>query len=179
MAGVDIQSGSGKRPANADINMIPFIDLLMVTVAFLLITAVWVTNSQINANAEVPGPPSSTPVDPSNVERVLHVDVSDAAFKLTWKQAAVVVSESKVDRTGGPGDFDALEQQIAMEWKLNGSHRDPADAVQDRAVLHTDNRLPFKEITSVLDAIHGTKRPLRIGGAEQQVAAFNPTFSAH
>jgi len=57
MGGVDVGEGGGKRSTNADINMIPFIDLLMVTVAFLLITAVWVTNSRINANAQIPGPP--------------------------------------------------------------------------------------------------------------------------
>src|SRR4051812_41664175 len=55
MAGVDVGSGgSKKRATNSDINMIPFIDLLFVTIAFLLITAVWTTNSRINANAEVP-----------------------------------------------------------------------------------------------------------------------------
>ena len=45
MAGVDVgpQRG-GKRATNSDVNMVPFIDLLFVTVAFLLITAVLVTN---------------------------------------------------------------------------------------------------------------------------------------
>ena len=37
--------------------MIPFIDLLMVTISFLLITAVWSHMSRINADAQVPGPP--------------------------------------------------------------------------------------------------------------------------
>ena len=56
MAGVDVgASGGHKRATNSDINMIPFIDLLMVTIAFLLITAVWVTSSRIDTNAEVPG----------------------------------------------------------------------------------------------------------------------------
>jgi len=34
MGGVDVGGGKGKRSTNADINMIPFIDLLMVTVVF-------------------------------------------------------------------------------------------------------------------------------------------------
>jgi len=43
MGGVDVGEGGGKKRAtNSDINMIPFIDLLMCTIAFLLITAVWV-----------------------------------------------------------------------------------------------------------------------------------------
>ena len=45
MGGVDVGGGGkGKRATNSDINMIPFIDLLMCTIAFLLITAVWVTS---------------------------------------------------------------------------------------------------------------------------------------
>ena len=37
MGGVDVgESGGKKRATNSDINMIPFIDLLMVTIAFLL-----------------------------------------------------------------------------------------------------------------------------------------------
>ncbi len=32
---------SGKRPLDTEINVIPFIDLMAVTIAFLLITAVW------------------------------------------------------------------------------------------------------------------------------------------
>lgn len=177
MAGVDIQNGSGKRATNADINMIPFIDLLMVTVAFLLITAVWVTNSQVTANAEVPGPRSDGPVDPAKVEKVLHVDVSEAAFTLTWKQAAVVISETKIARSGSPADLDALEKQITTEWKANGSHRDPSDAAVDQLVLHTDNHLPYREIMEVLDAVYATKRPFRAGVRDTEVAAFNPTFS--
>ena len=54
MAGVDMGSSSrGKRPMNAEINMIPFIDLLLVTVAFLLVTAVWVSRARLTANAGV------------------------------------------------------------------------------------------------------------------------------
>ena len=55
MGGVDVGGSDKKRATNSDINMIPFIDLLMVTIAFLLITAVWVTNARLKTNAEVPG----------------------------------------------------------------------------------------------------------------------------
>ena len=58
MAGVDVGGGKGKRRSlDSEINMIPMIDLLMVTIAFLLITAVWSHMSRINADAQVPGPP--------------------------------------------------------------------------------------------------------------------------
>lgn len=176
MAGVEVQGNKGQRSTNADINMIPFIDLLMVTVAFLLITAVWTTHSQIPTNAQVPGPPSDAPVDIANVEKVLHVDVQQDSFKLTWRQGSTVVSELSVARNG-QSDHRELAAQIEKEWATHGSHRDIADLRVDQAVLHTDNQLPFHEITGVLDALGSTKRRMMLGGSETLVAAFNPTFS--
>ena len=41
MGGVDVGGGGGgRRQTDSEINMIPFIDLLLVTISFLLITAV-------------------------------------------------------------------------------------------------------------------------------------------
>jgi hypothetical protein len=137
LANVDTDTGK-KRGINADINMIPFIDLLMVTVAFLLITAVWVTNSRISTNAELGGDVHGTVVL-QPVEKVLHVTVQPDSFKLTWRQGAVVVSEVDVER--GPGhDLTALKAKIAEEWAVHGSHKDPHDGKLDQAVLHTDDR---------------------------------------
>ena len=105
MGGVDVgEGGKGKRSTNADINMIPFIDLLMVTVAFLLITAVWVTNSRLNANAQIPGPPSDKEIQTQTPEKVLNVTIGQDDFTLTWKQGAVVASELKVPKPSNAGD---------------------------------------------------------------------------
>src|SRR5690349_8542848 len=99
MSGVDVGGGGGKKRAtNSDINMIPFIDLLMCTIAFLLITAVWVTNSRIPADAQVPGPDRGDTIAPE--ERVLHVNVGENDFVLQWKHASTVVSEVHVPRQG-------------------------------------------------------------------------------
>src|SRR5689334_23956680 len=100
MAGVDVGSGGGKkRSTNSDINMIPFIDLLMVTIAFLLITAVWVTNSRMNADAQVPGPPDpNKELTPQTPEKVPNLHIGENEFGLVWKQGATVVSEIKVPK---------------------------------------------------------------------------------
>src|SRR5215813_13039096 len=101
MGGVDVGGEGGKKRAtNSDINMIPFIDLLMVTIAFLLITAVWVTNSRINADAQVPGPPDpNKELTPQTPETVLNLMIGESDFSLVWKQGATVVSELKVPKT--------------------------------------------------------------------------------
>ncbi len=171
MGGVDVGSGKGKRTVNSDVNMIPFIDLLMVTISFLLITAVWVTHSRIETNAQVPGPPGEGPITPPEVPKDLHVFVSESEFLLTWKQAATVVSETRVPRDGQTA-YDDLGDTIVKEWALHGSHQNPSDRKRDRCVIHTDNQLPFKEMVAVMDAVQTAKRELNVKGTNQRVAAF-------
>jgi biopolymer transport protein ExbD len=182
MAGIDIGSGAGaKRPVNSEINMIPFIDLLMVTIAFLLITAVWVSFSRLNANAEVPGPPSTTTIDIKPPEKALHVHVGETNFKLVWKQAATVMSETTVAKPESTGEvlrYSDLAKKVGEEWAQQSGHQDPSDRGVDMAVLHTDNRLPFREVVAVMDAIYETQRDFRTGPEVKRLPVFNVTFSS-
>lgn len=167
---------------NADINMIPFIDLLMVTVAFLLITAVWVTNSQLKANANVPGPPATHP-QPGPTEKLLDVSVEQDRFVLAWKLGPDVVSTRTLDRPAydeRDPHYEELAKAIEAEWKANGSHTQPADQRLDVAILHTDNATPFKEIAAVMDAIYATRRDIARGddGRVARGSAFDVTFAA-
>src|SRR5580692_10952448 len=100
MGGVDVGGGGGgKRKAlDSEINMIPMIDLLMVTISFLLITAVWSQSSRLSANAQVPGQDTTTPA-PTVPEKQLHVDMrSSDKFVLTWRQGHDVVTTLEVPR---------------------------------------------------------------------------------
>ena len=91
MGGVDVGGGGGgKRKVDQEINMVPFIDLLMVTISFLLITAVWSSMARINANAQVPSPQKKSDTEKKKNEKepaVLHVRVSDKEkkFILQWQ----------------------------------------------------------------------------------------------
>src|SRR5271166_6208368 len=95
MGGVDVGGGGGKgkrKTLDSEINMIPMIDLLMVTISFLLITAVWTHMSRVNANAMVPGPLTEVPPTPSRPDKQLHVMMrSEEKFVLVWKEGSVVV----------------------------------------------------------------------------------------
>jgi biopolymer transport protein ExbD len=187
MAGVDVgEAGGKKRATNSDINMIPFIDLLMCTIAFLLITAVWVTNSRIPADAQVPGPPGCEGDCHPPVERMLHLSVVEDGFKLSWKRAGTVVSESFVPRApievAHGSDrivrYPDLAKALEKEWAQYREHFDGADKKQDQLVLHSDDRTPFRELVAVLDAANATRRPLRApDGKTRDVSAFNTTFA--
>jgi biopolymer transport protein ExbD len=183
MAGVDVGSEGGKRRAtNSEINMIPFIDLLMVMIAFLLITAVWSNYSRINANAQIPGPPDpDKEMIKDTPEKVLHVKVREGEFELVWSQGATTVSQTTVPRKAvevqGATRFPDLATKLQEEWKAQGGHRDATDMKLDQAVLHTDNSAKFSDIIAVMDAIYASRREMKIGGATQMVPAFNMTFA--
>jgi biopolymer transport protein ExbD len=189
MAGVDVggAGGRGRRSLDSQINMIPMIDLLMVTISFLLITAVWTHMARIGSDANVPGPARTDPT-PVAQEKELHVLVpSDDKFVLAWKQGATTIDSVDVPRRdvvvkAGSVEsvrFPDLADKIATEWKARGQHAGPGDRKFDRAVLHTDDRTEFKVMIGVMDAIYATRRDLALPGKTEKVPAFNVTFAVN
>jgi biopolymer transport protein ExbD len=192
MAGVDIGGGGGKRKSlDSEINMIPMIDLLMVTISFLLITAVWTQLARINADAQVPGPPRPD-VEQEKVEpeKQLHVEMrADDHFTLIWKQGSTTVDSIEVPRKEddikGEGGvvtavrFPDLAAKIESEWKSKGQHSNPTDKKLDQAILHTDNKTEYINIVGVIDAIYQAHRDLQVGGKTMKVSAFNVTFAVN
>jgi biopolymer transport protein ExbD len=182
MAGVDVGGGGGKRREIAtDINMIPFIDLLFVTIAFLLITAVWVQAKQISSNAEVPGERGPTP---PKVTRDLEVAVRDASFELTWREGGTVIVSQSVPRKAtvieGQPTYPDLAKELGDGWQKNASiPSDCRSGCQTTAVLRTDDKLPFSEIVAVLDALAQKQHEATLpDGRTLLVPAFNTTFSS-
>jgi len=192
MAGVNVDSGGkgGRRSLDTEINMIPMIDLLMVTISFLLITAVWVQSSRIDASANVPGTDTTPPCEGTDCkpEARLHVQTTDPAkFVLVWKEGGTVVRTAEVPREptrvayGKNGKtsvaFPALALRIAEEWKSAGVHHDPTDKKFDHAVVHAGNDMSYGEIVAVMDAVSRPKRGIAQGGKTEQLAAFEMTFA--
>jgi biopolymer transport protein ExbD len=190
MAGVSVDSGGGgRRNLDSEINMIPMIDLLMVTISFLLITAVWTHMARLNADAQVPGPSrpdqEETKLEP---EKWLHIEMrSPEKFTLVWKQGQTVVNTIDVPRKDMVNNesgvkvvrYPELAAKITEEWKNVGSHRDTTDKKLDQAVLHTDNETPYANIIGVIDAVYQTHRPMNLGSKSEPVSAFNVTFSVN
>src|SRR5262245_55482391 len=133
MAGIDVQSGGAKREVNSEVNMIPFIDMLLLTIAFLLISAVWISFSRVEARANVPGVEQGP--TPPITDKTLHVMVQGNAFVVSWRQGSTVISETRLPRpetvAGLEPKYDDLAALIAREWKQNGGHKDPSDHTLD------------------------------------------------
>jgi biopolymer transport protein ExbD len=191
MGGVDVGGGGkGKRKSlDSEINMIPMIDLLMVTISFLLITAVWTHMARINADAQVPGPPRPD-VEQEKIEpeKQLHVMMQgEDKFVLVWKQGQTTVDQIDVPRKDVVTQQGAVEvvrfpdlaAKVETEWKAKGQHSNPTDKKLDQAILHTDNKTEFKYIIGVIDAVYQTHRDVQLGGKTEKLPAFNITFAVN
>jgi hypothetical protein len=74
---VSIDGGGGdrKKPLNAELNLVPYIDLLTCMVAFLLITAVWTQLARLKVDQRGQGSIESGEVTPkTRVAVVVHDD---------------------------------------------------------------------------------------------------------
>jgi len=191
MGGVDVGGGGGgkRKTLDSEINMIPMIDLLMVTISFLLITAVWTHMSRINADAQVPGPPRPD-VEQEKVEpeKQLHVMMqAEDKFVLVWKQGSTTVDSIDVPRKDVVTQegsiavvrFPDLAAKIESEWKAKGQHSNPSDRKLDQAILHTDNKTEFKYIIGVIDAVYAVHRDMSVGPKTEKLPAFNITFAVN
>ena len=77
MGGVNVGDGGhgGKKSVDAEIPLIPFIDLLLCCVMFLLVSAVWNQLGRINANQQQPGqaPTEDQPPPEERVKLILQI----------------------------------------------------------------------------------------------------------
>lgn len=132
--------------------MVPMIDLLMVTVSFLLLTAVWTHMGRIEGTTKVPGPPDPSP--PVEHAR-MHVDVPSGpnAFVITLRRGNEIMETVQVPR----------ETPSALGAKLDEIRRThPGDLGGEESrtvVLHTDNELRYGDMVAVMDGISAPRDP--------------------
>jgi len=185
MAGVSVESGGGKRRSlDSEINMIPMIDLLMVTVSFLLITAVWTHMSRLDGTTQLPSS-NADPGKPQDVGR-LHLDVrASEPFHVSFRRGTAVIDGFDVPRDGvrvheGQTEITRYPELSAKLQEISRAHAvDLSNADSRVVVMHTDDELRFGDLVAVMDAVAAVKdpnaRPSRGGVPEQ---AFRVSFAA-
>jgi biopolymer transport protein ExbD len=191
MAGISVETGGhgGRKSVNAELMLVPMIDLLMVTVAFLLVTAVWSQMSRVESSANVPGDHEAQPTDKPPPKR-LHVRAKEEGrYELTWKTGSETSRTLTVDsaaeslaakgvKSNRSEKLPALASAITKEWNTEGAHRDASDMAFDEAVVHTGNEIPYSRLVAILDAVKEPTRNVAIGGRNKETSAFAVTFAA-
>lgn len=123
--------GGGRRPTNANLNLVPFIDLLSSLIAFLLMTAVWTQiDSLQSASAGAPsgGAPSQPSLDVGITQRGMWIDREGKRQEILWE------------------DPQDLKDMLVTAREESG-RRD--------AMVHADDDVAYDAVIRVLDACHG------------------------
>lgn len=180
MGMIGTESKGRRRGVDSEVNLIPMIDLLVVTISFLLLTQCLSSTGRLDASSQIAGPHDEAP---EVMPRKLVVDArKNDTFVLTWKEGDNVVhatevakhevmqQEGKVKHVSYP----ELSKAIAEEWRAYGLHKDPKDARSDLLVLRTTNDLPYASLVGLLDAGSSVRRDMGRGGP--QPGAFEVTF---
>ena len=152
--------------------MIPMIDLLMVTISFLLITAVWTHMARINADAQVPGPPRpDVEQEKMEPEKQLHVEMQgDDKFVLVWKQGSTTVDSIDVPRKDVVDPRRARRRSSASRtWRRRSrasgrpraSTRTRRTGSSIRPSCTPTTRPSSSYIIGVIDAIYQTHRDMQ------------------
>jgi biopolymer transport protein TolR len=117
--GVSVETGNkgGKKPLNAELNLVPYIDLLTCMVAFLLITAVWSQLARLEAHQKGQGQAGED--TPPEKQFKLVIVVNDEGFNVVADQ-----DQQPIPKRGTEYDYEKLGTELK---KLKDAHPDKGD----------------------------------------------------
>jgi biopolymer transport protein ExbD len=124
---------SGKKPLDAELNLVPFIDLLSCCIAFLLITAVWTQIAGLQV-ASSGGPPEQPKVESTIDVKLL---LTEKGYSLSMAGAAIEIP--KVTSKDGATAFDrkALSEKLKT-LKISLPEQNAITVQPEDAVAYAD-----------------------------------------
>lgn len=140
-----VESGKkGKKPLDAELNLVPFIDLLSCLISFLLITAVWTQISSVKVastggltNEDQP-PKEQTTID-------IRVTLTERGYSLSL--AGNIVELPKVSKPEGGTTFDS--KTLVDKLKLVKQQY-----TEQRAVtVAAEDAIGFEDLVATVDQI--------------------------
>lgn len=144
--GVAVQTGGkgGKKPLNAELNLVPYIDLLTCMVAFLLITAVWTQLARLQAQQKGQGQAGEEV--PPELQVKIAVVVNQEGFNLVVGQ-----DQTPIPRKGTDYDFEKLAVELK---KAKDTHPDKND-VQ----VASEDQIKFDTLIRTMDTLITARFP--------------------
>lgn len=127
-----IETSSGGRSTNVDLNLVPFIDLMSCLITFLLISAVWtqVSMIQLGASFTAPKDPSSAPpAPPPKDDILLRLDVVDNGYVLK-----VGTTTKSLPKKNQIYDAELLKNELDLVKKTHPAKTSMQIAIADRVV---------------------------------------------
>lgn len=145
--GVSVSTGgkSGKKSVNADLNLVPYIDLLTCMVSFLLITAVWSQLARLEARQKGQGAAGEQD-QPTTPQTKVVVVVNEEGFNLVIDQDQIPIAKK-----GSDYDYERLGEELK---KVKEAHPDKND-IQ----VASEEQIKFEILVQAMDAALGARFP--------------------
>ena len=122
-----------RKSVDAELNLVPSIDLLSCLISFLLITAVW---TQIAAvRAQTTGTLRQAPDDARTPAITIRVNLTDRGYTLSLQNEVV-----EIPKVGGIYDVDRLVEKLKFV-----KERIPE---QTQATVAPDDDIPYEQVTA-------------------------------
>lgn len=138
MASIETGGGhGGKKAVNQEIPLIPFIDLLLCCVMFLLATAVWNQLAAVNANQQVPGQASTEDAPPEDEKVKLILQIRNAGYVLGSSAGESIEIKKQVVASDREFDVDELKAKLG-QWKQAWEKRDDLIVAPEDGVRYQD-----------------------------------------
>jgi len=130
--GVSVSTGGkgGRKSLSADLNLVPYIDLLTCMVAFLLITAVWTQLARLSAQQKGQGQAGEE--TPPEVQVKIVVVVNQEGFNLVVGQ-----DQTPIPKRGTDYDFEKLGAELKKAKEAHPDKNDVQVASEDKIVFDT------------------------------------------
>ncbi len=143
---------SRKRSLDADINLVPFIDLLSMCICFLLMTAVWIQVGSLQVKQS--HGTEAAPTTKDSLEMSVRMTSADSA-EVTLKKSTGAV-QKKVAVTGAnEAEFHSrLSDAVTAMIKAPDSAAGIAQTLTvASAMVRTHAEVPYSEMVAVLDVL--------------------------
>jgi biopolymer transport protein ExbD len=147
--GMDLGDSGGKgkkKPLDTAINLVPFIDLMAVTISFLIMTAVWTQIGRLQVQqAGGPSDPSTEQNEQKTIPLTLLITEKD--LKLTaGGSAADPIPLVSVEK-GGKKKLDLVK----LSAKLKEIKAQVADQWPSQITLQTEDGVSYEVLVQVID----------------------------
>jgi biopolymer transport protein ExbD len=142
--GMDLGGGGkgGKKPLDTTINLVPFIDLMAVTIVFLIMTAVWTQIGRLQVSQS--GQSASDSEPPPTTLQPITLLITDKDLKLT-------VGGSQLDPLPMTRDASGrleVEKLVAKLKELKNQQPE-----QTAITLSTEDSVKYEDLVRVIDTV--------------------------
>jgi len=149
MGGAELgPSSSGKKkPLDTPINLVPFIDLMAVTISFLIMTAVWTQIGRLQVSSS--GGPSDNPED------------NDKTIPLT-----LLITDKELKLTAGTSSYDPIPVVRDTKGRIDLSKlqvriKEVRTNLPDQAAitLQPEDNVRYEDLVRIIDECIGSGLP--------------------